>query len=566
MRTRRFVTLAAVVSAVSALAIFSPPPHAQGLTGPGTALNITPEITQDQHHDVSPPLRDVAPVEPPAVRRAIPLLGFVLPAGQNPPTGLTQDMVLQQSIGQAFAGAIGLNFDGISADGVIPPDSTGAVGSSQFVQWANERLAVYSKTDGSLVYGPSYGAALYSGFGGLCEDSNTEADGIIRYDHFSGRWLISFLAYNYSSGIQFPVNHCIAVSQTSDATGQYNRYAYSFSDLPDYPKMGVWPNGPYADMYGGYYATYNMFTPGLSWIGARLCAYDRNAMMDGASAAQVCVQLGSYSPCPPFSFCGSFLPADEDGNPGPYQNEPEYMLNLGNQQQIGRILYNVDFTQSPPVVTTQQLSPLDTAYFLPACDSQAPKFNCVAQPGTGQTLDALSDRLMDRAAYRHFYTAGYEDIVLTHSVQGTYGQQDDYSGIRWYELRWSPFTDNPTIYQQGTFRPNTNYRWMGSIAMDGAGDIAVGFSLSSNLNHPSIFVTGRTPSDAPGTMEQDIAVIRGSGSQVGDQNADRWGDYSSMTVDSVDDCTFWYTNEYLPSNGEYDAWHTRIATFKFPGC
>ncbi len=175
---------------------------------------------------------------------------------------------------------------------------------------------------------------------------------------------------------------------------------------------------------------------------------------------------------------------------------------------------------------------------------------------------------MYRAAYRRF-SDGHESILLTHSIQGTTGQQDDFSGIRWYELRTSG--EFPYIYQQGTFVPDTNYRWMGAIAMDGVGDIAVGFSLSSNVNYPSIFITGREPGDPLGTMEQEATILRGSGSQLpttcvnGQPCGDRWGDYSGMSVDPVDGCTFWYTNEYLPSSGDFN-WHTRIATFKFPSC
>jgi len=167
--------------------------------------------------------------------------------------------------------------------------------------------------------------------------------------------------------------------------------------------------------------------------------------------------------------------------------------------------------------------------------------------------------MMNRAAYR--YINGYESIVLTHSVQGTSGQQNNYSGIRWYELR--AYTNGyATIYQQGTYKPDTNYRWMGSIAQDKVGDIAVGYSFSSNVNYPSIVITGRTPSDPLGTMEDEVYPIRGTGSQTGD---DRWGDYDSMTLDPVDDCTFWYTNEYLTNSGNYN-WKTRIATIKFSGC
>jgi len=162
----------------------------------------------------------------------------------------------------------------------------------------------------------------------------------------------------------------------------------------------------------------------------------------------------------------------------------------------------------------------------------------------------LGDRMMYRLAYRKF-ADGHEALVTSHTIT---------TGYRWYELR-DP-NGSPTVFQQGTFAPDSSTRWMGSIAMDQNGNIGLGYTLGSSTIFPSVFFTGRVPSDAAGTMETEQVIVNGAGSQT---NPTRWGDYSAMTVDPADDCTFWYTQEYSKTTGSF-AWNTRIANFKFPGC
>jgi hypothetical protein len=167
---------------------------------------------------------------------------------------------------------------------------------------------------------------------------------------------------------------------------------------------------------------------------------------------------------------------------------------------------------------------------------------------------------MFRLAYRNF--TDHESLVVTHSVKVGTSRQNPYTGVRWYEIR-TPGT-TPTVYQQSTFSPDTSYRWMGSVAMDKQGNMALGYSASSSTLHPAIRYTGRLATDALNSMQAENSILEGLGSQTG-SNLARWGDYSAMTVDPVDDCTFWYTNEYLKTNGAFN-WSTRIASFKFPGC
>jgi hypothetical protein len=272
-----------------------------------------------------------------------------------------------------------------------------------------------------------------------------------------------------------------------------------------------------------------------------VCAYDRARMIAAQAATQQCVTLSSTF--------GSLLPSDLDGPTAPPADRPNYLLSFGtNALQVWK--FHVDWTTPANTSMTGPTS-LTTAAFSPACGGGA----CIPQSGTSNKLDSLADRLMYRLAYRNF--GDHESLVVNHSV--TAGSS---VGLRWYELR-NP-NGNPTIFQQGTYAPDSAYRWMGSIAMDHAGNIGLGYSVSSSTTHPGIRYTGRLAGDALGTMTQgEGTVISGGGSQTGSLH--RWGDYTSMSVDPSDDCTFWYTDEYVAANGSFN-WHTRIGSFKFANC
>jgi hypothetical protein len=185
--------------------------------------------------------------------------------------------------------------------------------------------------------------------------------------------------------------------------------------------------------------------------------------------------------------------------------------------------------------------------------------NCAPQAGGPQELDVLGDRLMFRLPYRQF--ADHGSLLVNHTVVGTGND-----GIRWYEVRFPKGGGAPSIYQQGTYAPADGlWRWMGSIAMDRAGDIGLGYSASGPTNYPSVRYTGRAAADAPGQLTQTEQVAyTGSGPQT--QVEGRWGDYSDLSVDPADDCTFWYSQEYLGNDLVFGAWPTRIVSFRFPGC
>lgn len=490
-----------------------------------------PAIHYPVKYDISPPLRDIKPLPPqasPPVEiplRTIPHVPFV---------SSVADPVTQSSPGPAIATTSGFNIDGVSdaaqsavSGGLVaPPDTNGAVGATQYVQWVNLAFAVYDKSTGNKVYGPAAGKTIWSGFGGACATSNS-GDPIVQYDKAAGRWVMTQPVFSGP-----PYYQCVAVSQTSDATGAWNRYAYQFSNFNDYPKLGVWPDG--------YYMSFNMFQ-GNSFLGARVCALDRNSMLTGSSATMQCFQLGSG--------IASLLPSDLDGSTAPPTGSPDYFLNFG-ANTLNLWQFHTDWTTPANTSLTGPIT-IPVAAFSEACNGGT----CIPQGGTRQKLDSLGDRLMYRLAYRNF--GDHEAMVVNHSVAA--GKS---VGVRWYELR-NPFTTTPYLYQQGTYAPDGNYRWMGSIAMDKVGDIALGYSVSSGSIHPAIRYTGRVPTDQLGTMGSEVSIVEGTGSQT--KNLSRWGDYSSMSIDPVDDCTFWYTNEYLKSNGSFN-WSTRIASFKFPSC
>jgi hypothetical protein len=490
-------------------------------------VSSKPVVIAPTHYDTSPPLRDMvaaAPLELPTGQHIIPLRPTrPLPGAGTPPK---EDAVLQTLTLPLVGTTNLLNFDGVSANGYAPPDTNGSVGTSQFMQITNVEYAIYDKTSGNLLLGPALIHTIWTGFGGDCATSGDGGDPVVVFDKAAQRWVVSQLSGNYLSW-------CMAVSQTSDATGSYYRYAFSSGgNLDDYPKLGVWPDA--------YYRATNTFS-GIGFAGANACAFDRANMLTGGAANEICFQQDPS--------VASLLPSDLDGSTAPPSGEPNFYLELYDTSDLGLFKFHVDFT-NPANSTFTGPTTIPVASYSEACGGGT----CIPQlPGDGTLLDSLGDRLMFRLAYRNF--GDHEALVVNHSV--TAGSS---TGTRWYEIRDPNGT--PTVFQQGTFAPDSTYRWMGSIAMDVAGDIALGYSASSSIINPAVRYTGRVPSDPAGTMESEDSIIEGTGSQT--FGLSRWGDYSSMSIDP-DDCTFWYTSEYEPTDGEFN-WNTRIGSFQFTGC
>jgi hypothetical protein len=539
---KRLVGLVSIIafSVIGPLLGFS---QARGSEPISSAVEIEPAV----HHDVSPALREI----PHARRQAgppreVPLRPF-RPIEVKP---VQSDPVVQRSAGFAVAVTASIGFDGVGVPNyqvnTAPPDPNGAPGVrmtlsnnqviDQYVQWVNGDFAVFDKTTGGLLYGPAPGNTLWTGFGGPCE-ANNDGDPIVQYDKAANRWILT--QFSVTGGP--PFYQCVAVSTSPDATGSYNRYAFAYSNFNDYPKLGVWPDG--------YYASFHMFN-GNRFVGSRVCAYDRAAMLGLVTrpVTQQCVQLSALY--------GGLLPADLDGTITPPAGSPNFFLAFGtNDLQLWK--FHVDWTTtSNSTVTGPAIIPVAT--FSEACKGGV----CIPQAGTKQKLDSLGDRLMYRLPYRHF-SDGHEALVVNHSVDAGNG----IVGIRWYELR-NPTgntmaNETPVLFQQSTYAPDSTYRWMGSIAMDKVGNIALGYSVSSGSIHPGIRYAGRASGDPSGLLGIETSLVEGTGSQT--RTLNRWGDYSSMSVDPTDDCTFWYTNEYLKSDGTFN-WSTRIASFKFTTC
>lgn len=471
-----------------------------------------------------------------------------LGSGDNP----VQDPVWQNQLEGPSAPATLVSFEGISnADNtlpVLPPDPVGDVGPNHYVQMINLMFAIYDKS-GNLLYGPANTNTLWSGFGGPCETTN-DGDPIVLYDQLADRWMMSqFALPNFPSG---PFHQCIAVSQTPDPTGAWHLYDFIVSNnkLNDYPKFGIWSDGLY--MAINQY-TCNIFS--CSWAGQGVMAFELNKMVDGDPGAAA-VYFDLYSTDPNL---GGMQPSDWDGSIPPPAGSPNYFVEVDDdatspwpdQLQIWKFVAN---WTNPGNSTFTYAQSLNTASF----DSNMCGFsrNCIQQPG-GTAVDAISDRLMYRLQYRNFGT--HQTLVANHTVDV---DDTDHAGIRWYELRntgsgWS-------IYQQGTYAPDGDHRWMGSVAMNSAGDIGLGYSVSSNSTFPSIRFNGRLDGDTLGQMTRgEGTIVAGSGYQT--HYSGRWGDYSMMAVDPVDDCTFWYTQEYYGIAGNAP-WKTRIGSFKLRDC
>ena len=448
--------------------------------------------------------------------------------------------------------ALGVGTPGYAITGA-PPDTTLGVSPTQIVQWVNSHLAVYDKLGTPLLPGPGFvnGNQIWAAFpaGTLCRDFN-RGDPLVQYDRLAGRWILSQFAFNAS----FTQNaQCIAVSTTDNALGTYAIYEYGFGNvLPDYGKLGVWPDA--------YYLTYNMFTTASSFAGGRACAYDRAAMLAGLPAAQVCFNnTGRFS----------YLPADLDGTTLPPAGAPNYHISW-DWAFLATAPYTMQLTKFVPDFVTPANSTFDDGFggaagsfvgfslagsALGACNDTGG--TCVPQVGTANLLDTLGDRHMYRLVYRNF--GDHDALLVTQSVDNAAGNT---AQVRWWEIR-NPGANPPVVHQNSTFGVGTDTRWMSSAAFDKLGNIGVGYSASSSAINPGIRVAGRRKTDPKNLLRPEVVVQAGTGSQT--TGLSRWGDYSTMQIDPADECTFWYTTEYHGASGTFN-WNTRIAAFKFPNC
>ena len=446
------------------------------------------------------------------------------------------DPVLQTEALPEVSATQGISFDSITTTGWIPPDNNLAVSSTRIGVTVNTDVAFYNKT-GTLLSGPTNIPTLFASIGGLC--TIYVVDPIVLYDRPADRWVVAGIGLDYNGNY----SECVAVSTTNDPTGSYALYNYAFgTTLNDYDKLSVWATASNS----AYLVTYNLF-PAEGVGGADLCGFDRTKMLAGtAGAAMLCKETPSTE--------SSYLPSDMDGPTPPVDGTPGLFINWQNHNPGQLYLRKLTLNFASGKATLASPKTISVANDNPSCGSGFG--TCVPQPGTSQMLDTLGDRMMYRFAIRHF--ADHDRAVFSHAVEN--GSQ---VAIRWYEL-YDP-AGTVTLNQQGTFAPDTTFRWMSSLAEDQNQDIAMGYSASSASVYPAVRFTGRVPTDPAGTMETEASIIEGSGSQTGGSSANRWGDYTAMQVDPADDCTFWYVDEYQQATG-YENWTARVASFAFNGC
>jgi hypothetical protein len=490
-----------------------------------------------------------------------------------PASGPVVDTVEQHSAASVATYSIGSNFLGVGygfptyTSQAAPPDTNMAVGDTQIVDWVDDSYSVCSKTSPYTCGAAFSSRILWQNLGGPCY-AESGGDIIVQWDQAAHRWLLSENFFNFTGQEQPPYYVCVAISTTADANGTY--YLYQFpvvnNGFPDYPKWGVWTND--------YGQTWNNFGPGVGgFVGPVFCLYNRTKMLAGdQSAEQICHQYSSSE--------SSLLPADRDSPIAAPAGEDHFAIgSVADVDHSHLSLYSAhindpsDWSQGATFTGDHNSQLLAVAPYNLMCIN-----NCVPQKGITDKLDSLGDRLMYRFAY--WVDQPTANVLATpprplpaqhwlvnHSVLASGGN----GAVRWYEitvpLKRVAVTEL-SVFQQGTYAPDSEFRWMGSIARDKVGDILMGYSESSSDQFPSIYLAGRQVNDRAGlgNLEAEVEMVAGTGSQQDTSN--RWGDYSAMRIDTNDGmngCTFWYTTEFYIPTASF-AWSTQIASAKFANC
>lgn len=497
---------------------------------------------------------------------------------------------------------LGVGFSGPQGGAALrnPSDNTLAVGRDHVVQIVNSRMAIFTKkgarfdTTGRALYGAVETRNVFRGFGGPCEARNN-GDAVVRYDQLADRWLIVMPIFTrlpvrpdepapprtgesarpsvrgrpgqpgaaerlyepppppVESGPPAPraspapvprdsgsYAMCYALSVGPDPFGSYYRYEFVRPLFPDYPRPAVWPDGYYVPT-----------STGDDVIQKHACVVDRARMLKGEDATEQCVVIDGVN------FLNN---ADLDGTQLPPPGAPNIMMAAGgtqlrqvmNDDGIYAWTFHVDWAD-PSRTRMDGPAKIPVAPYRYLCDGQLT--SCVPQPGTDRRLDAQGDKLMARLVYRRI--GNRESIVAVHSVNTSAGG----GGVRWYEFRLGRGR-RVTLYQQGTFAPDSFYRWMASPAIDARGNIGIGYSFGGTPHFAGQRLAGRLSGDPRGQLTLHEAVlVDGEAAQTGTL---RWQDYTQTAIDPVDDCTIWYVGDYLRRGAT--SYSTRIGAFRLPGC
>jgi hypothetical protein len=513
--------------------------HTEGtFKGPGNGLGKAPP----------------APAIPRQARSAA--VPAIPPQPPAPQVALEGAAVEQTSAGTRAPLAILESFDGLGYE----PDRAGsrggidlslAIGPDHIFEIVDGNLAIYSKKGrkfaqtGKLLYGPVPNRTIFAGFGNRC-NANNNADSVVRFDQFANRWLVVVPVFAKGTDPNVaPYAMCYAVSATPDPLGQYYRYEFERPLFPDYPRPAIWPDGYYNPT-----STSDNYLPDVI-TQKHVCIVDRKQMLKGLPATEQCVVIDGAV---------FLLNADADGRRPPPPGAPNIMMSTGGSQLMnvfeddGIYFYEVHVDWRDPAKTSiSEPRKIPVAPYHYLCNGQLS--SCVPQPGTERRLDSQGDKLIQRLVYRNL--GDHQSILATHSV-ATAARS---GGVRWYEFRLNP-EHRPVLFQQGTYAPEGAYRWLGSLAMDHKGDIAMGYSFGDAAHYPGQRVTARTPADTLGQFSfRESPLADGQASQV---TSLRWEDYTNIAIDPADDCTFWFTGNYLQKDAPSST--SRIGSFRVPGC
>ena len=548
---RLLLILAALWSLLWPSASYAQPASAPVISAPVTPLRVIVDRESLLPDIFQGPMITVPEGEP---------IPRILPAPSQP----MPDSVIQLEEGYSGKGTEGLSQPNVNVSGLTsasnPPDTVGDVGRNHFVQMVNATQFQIWDKDGrtltpSLVFGNLWPV------GDVCRSNS--GDPIVVYDHLADRWLLSQFA--------FPSHMCIAISQTPDpTTGTWFLYTFDVGVFPDYPKFGVWPDGYYMSSFEG------------NSLG--VFVFHRDNMLLGEAASFIKSTIPSLIPLPGVRET-RVLPSDLDGPPPPAGTPNFFVRTVDDQQDVFNRTDRLEIYEAavdwiaPSFAFTLVITLSPEPFNVMVCNRNGGGVrDCIPQPGTTATVDALSNRPMMQLKYRNF--GSHQAMVFNQTVDARGSMPipavQEIAAIRWYELRRAEA--DWTIHQQGTFAPQPVdattenqllHRWMGSAAMDKEGNIALGYSIvnhdDSNRVFPGIRYTGRYVDDPVGLLlEPERIILEGTNSQIGGLGL-RWGDYSAMNVDPTDDCTFWYTS-HVAGIGGTGPRPTRIASFRFATC
>jgi hypothetical protein len=402
------------------------------------------------------------------------------------------------------------------ASGGQPTDPSLAVGPNHVMVVFNTGFAIYDKSGNQLLGQTAPNPAIFPS-GGCC-------DLTVSYDNAADRWVLSFLG----SGAQ------VAISDgPNPLTAGW--YVYNIAAISDYQKVSVWSDG--------YYITENTGGSNKVWV------LERDAMLAGDPNAQILgfnlpgiVTSGFFSP-QVLSVTDNNLPA-AGGATVIYMQDNAWSGVSNDHIKLWTIDVNWTNSSSSTISSAQEVA---TTPFISVFDNGS--FANLTQPGNGRkiNIDALQATIMNQAQFRKF--ASHNSAVFNFVVD-TDASSGEMAGVRWYEFRQSGDNQPWSLYQEGTYTaPDNKHAWCASLAMDGQGNIGMGYTgmstpASSSTVYPSSYYTGRTSSDPLGTMTlMEGLISNGTGKIPGT----RYGDYSKIDIDPLDDSTFWFITEYYKS-------------------